>query len=94
MKKLRSEDKHRVVEFEGWTVAPSHWPNPMRSEPRPGGSTLELPLAVSDELRVLAGQPDPRDPSHFTIRYDLNGQPGVIDGWLDAGRVVRLTAAP
>lgn len=31
---------------------------------------------------LLAGQADPADPSHFTIPYRLDGQPGVIDGWL------------
>jgi hypothetical protein len=31
-------------------------------------------------IRFFAGQPDPNDPSHFTLRYELSGQPGIIDG--------------
>jgi hypothetical protein len=41
-------------------------------------------------LRVFAGQADPADPSHFTIPYDLDDQPGVIDGWLRDDEVVLL----
>jgi hypothetical protein len=33
-------------------------------------------------LRIFAGQPDPGDPSHFTIEYEADGKHGVIDGWL------------
>lgn len=95
LKKQRPEDEHRVAEFEGFTVEPARWPNPRRHEPRTGGPPLELALAASDRLRVLAGQPDPRDPSGFTIHYSLNGQPGRIDGRLSSGRVVSLVdAAP
>ncbi|MDQ3441781.1 MAG: hypothetical protein M3478_15675 [Planctomycetota bacterium] len=33
-------------------------------------------------VRIFAGEVDPDDASHFTIRYDVGGTPGVIDGWL------------
>lgn len=33
-------------------------------------------------LTFTAGQPDPVDPSHFTIGYQIDDGPGVIDGWL------------
>lgn len=33
-----------------------------------------------DVIRFFAGQPDPNDPSHFTIRYVMNGNEGIIDG--------------
>lgn len=36
-------------------------------------------------LRVYAGQPDPSDETHFTFRYELDGQPGTIDGYLRDG---------
>lgn len=95
LKKQRPEDEHRVAEFEGFTVEPARWPNPQRHEPRPGGPPLELPLTASDRLRVLAGQPDPRDRSGFTIYYEINGHPGRIGGRLSSGRVVSLVdAAP
>jgi hypothetical protein len=31
---------------------------------------------------VYAGQPDPDDPAHFTIRYQMWGQEDVLDGRL------------
>lgn len=39
-------------------------------------------------IRLFAGQPDPDDPTHFTIGYEYDGQPGTIDGHLEdaAGR--------
>ena len=33
--------------------------------------------------RVYAGQVDPNDPSHFTIRYQIWGQEDIVDGRLD-----------
>jgi hypothetical protein len=50
------------------------------------------PLRVppSEVLRILDGHPDPRDPSHFTIDYTLDGRAGVIDGWLQNDDRVRL----
>jgi hypothetical protein len=35
-----------------------------------------------NHLRVFGGHADPDDRSHFTIPYELDGTPGVIDGWL------------
>jgi hypothetical protein len=53
--------------------------------PRTGkAEILQRPL-----LRVFAGQPDPNDPAHFTVPYQLNGRPGVIDGFVRTnGRVM------
>jgi hypothetical protein len=48
-------------------------------------------------LRFYAGQPDPADPARFTIRYDLSGGSGEIEGRLkDDGATVslRITSGP
>lgn len=45
------------------------------------GPGWELP---GRNLRFYAGQIDPNDPSHFTIRYRMDGQEGVVDGRLNA----------
>ena len=42
-------------------------------------------------VRVYAGQPDARDPSHFTIRYQMWGQEDVLDGKLDDQDQITLT---
>ena len=34
-------------------------------------------------VRMYGGQPDPADPSHFTVRYQMWGKEDVIDGRLD-----------
>jgi hypothetical protein len=41
-------------------------------------------------LRVYAGQPDPADASHLTIRYQIDTQSGIIDGWLENDHTVKL----
>jgi hypothetical protein len=53
-------------------------------------STPMLSLSPQEGVvRILAGQLDPADPSHFTISYTVNDKPGVYDGWLkDDDRVV------
>jgi hypothetical protein len=41
-------------------------------------------------MRIYAGQIDPNDPSHFTIRYEMWGQTDVLDGYLDDNDRVTL----
>ena len=41
-------------------------------------------------LRWYAGQCDPSDDSHFTINFQLDGKPGVLDGWLRNDDTIRL----
>jgi hypothetical protein len=46
----------------------------------------------AQKLRIYAGQIDPADPSHFTIRYEQWGQTDVVDGRLDpTGKGLELT---
>ena len=49
-----------------------------------GGLSLDATPAIDygNVLRFFAGQPDPDDASHFTIRYQADGREGVIDGWM------------
>lgn len=39
---------------------------------------------LSDDglFRIYAGERDPLDPTHLTIRYEVGGGAGVLDGWL------------
>ena len=43
---------------------------------------ISILLSPFQRLRLYAGQPDPDDASHFTIGYDVDGELGVIEGWL------------
>jgi hypothetical protein len=40
---------------------------------------------------MFSGQPDPNDPSHFTIRYQMWGKEDVLDGRLGDDDQVTLT---
>jgi len=42
-------------------------------------------------LRMYAGQIDPNDASHFTIRYEIWGQTDILDGRLDDQDNIMLT---
>jgi hypothetical protein len=46
-----------------------------------GGLSLRY-MPLENRLRIFAGQIDPSDSSHFTVPYELNGKPGVIEGRL------------
>jgi hypothetical protein len=41
-------------------------------------------------MRFFMGQPDPGDSSRFTLRYELNGQTGIIDGQLHDDQSITL----
>jgi hypothetical protein len=51
-----------------------------------------VPFNYGNLVRVYAGQPDPADPAHFTIAYELDGKKGVIDGYV--GNDDRVTLRP
>lgn len=62
-------------------IVPATWRRDTEVK-REGQPYLSMGLYGADRVRVFAGQPDPDNPSHFTIGYTLNGVPGTIDGWL------------
>lgn len=70
------------LDFVCWCLRPA---NPGRTIGRNrNGYTFAMASDSADKpLRLYAGQPDPIDPSRFTIRYDLDGQQGTIEGWVD-----------
>ncbi len=47
--------------------------------------------STTANLRIFAGQSDPADPSHFTIRYQIWGLEDVIDGRLTGAETIVLT---
>jgi WD40 repeat protein len=65
---------------------------------RPNGvRSLGISYVIFDNPRgwpitFFAGQPDSRDPSHFTIDYACHGDSGTIDGWLLDDDRVRFRA--
>jgi hypothetical protein len=51
-------------------------------------STLKLQDGAP--LQINAGQPDPADPSHFTLQYHYANRRGIIDGWLNEDDTILL----
>jgi hypothetical protein len=64
--------------------------SPLPEPAGPGVAAAPTPVQPPEVMRFLASRPDPKDPSHFTIDYVLDGQPGVIDGWLQDDNRVRI----
>ena len=55
-----------------------------------GQSDLIIRRWQDEPITFMIGQPDPADPSHFTIGYSMSGQSGTIDGWLTSAKTVRM----
>lgn len=80
---------YTIVDLTAWSGKPQpvvtsmsqHRPDPAI---RGGGGWLFPPTwqRLQNPIRLFAGQPDPDDPTHFTIRYEYNGQPGTVDGYV------------
>jgi hypothetical protein len=66
-----------------FTVTPGTWSQPPIYTPRGWDFDIESGWPRKPPLvRIFAGQPDPNDPAHFTIRYRIWGQEDVLDGRL------------
>ena len=46
------------------------------------GTVYKEPFFLISAERVYAAQPDPSDPSHFTITYEHHGERKTVDAWL------------
>jgi len=63
----------------------------MRMTARIGGIDRPPPDAETHSpLRVYAGQVDPADPTHFSVRFQRGQESGVIDGYLKDDESVSL----
>jgi hypothetical protein len=94
------------IDEEFWLYPRVVVPAGLTTDPRPAKTHAEyatlpadrqrlLALALvkdsrKDAVRVFAGQPDPDDPTHFTIRLEVNGVPETVDGWLQDDETVLL----
>ena len=72
----------QFLTLSGKTVIPS-------SGMRVNGGEIRLPTTFGP-IQLFAGQPDPADESHFTMKYCLGSQTGIIDGWLLPSECVKL----
>ena len=63
-----------------WSTGLIHVPNSMRKFVR----GVSQPFYTGKHVRIYAGEPDPNDGCHFTVRYEIDGVEGVMDGYGDA----------
>ena len=83
---LNPRDPHDYppnVELDSYAYSVASWGQTQNSgSPR----FLYFPKTITSaphRLKIFAGQVDPNDNSHFTISYELDGEPGIIDGNLE-----------
>jgi hypothetical protein len=79
----------QALNCDTFTVTPGTWSQPPVLIPKGWRYDVETWWPRKPPLvRIFAGQPDPNDPAHFTIRYQIWSQEDVLDGrLLDDDRV-------
>lgn len=82
----------QALNCETFTVTPGTWNQPPIYTPLGWAYDVETGWPRKPPLvRIFAGQTDPNDPAHFTIRYRMWGQEDVVDGRLLDNDRVTLT---
>jgi hypothetical protein len=81
----------RDVQIRGTVLRPGSWTEEVsdRTHRWPRPRPLALTVRMGETLTVFAGQPDPADASHFTMRYRTTSGTGTVDGWLMRDDTVR-----
>jgi hypothetical protein len=90
----RGESRLVVVEGESQAEATVFRPGTLFSAPQEvATASLAFTAALRPRISSYAGQCDPTDPSHFTIRIKKAGTTGVIEGWLKDDDTVAFRAS-
>jgi len=79
---MRMGPGRRVLWFRYTIVAPGSW---TRDPTIRGGFAWGFPpqwQQFPKAIQLYPGQPDPGDPTHFTVGYEYDGRPGTIDAYL------------
>jgi hypothetical protein len=79
----------RILEINALVWRPATWSLESRLE-LTGLTTLAIGDIDHRHIRIHGGQVDPADASHLTLPYEVDGQQGTIDGYLDNTDHVRL----
>lgn len=86
---------HRIsdgIEVHATLLDPGGLSGDVQWAPKRGYGLARSGLVNRHRLRFYAGQPDPADAAAFSIRYEMGGEEGFLDGRLDDdGNGVRLT---
>jgi hypothetical protein len=72
------------LRWEAVVMVPASWSKSFGGTEELAGLASNLwNIAVAKRVRLFNGQPDPADPSRFTIVYEVDAQRGTIEGRLD-----------
>ncbi|HTW95551.1 MAG TPA: hypothetical protein VMD30_12190 [Tepidisphaeraceae bacterium] len=83
-----------LVDYDTYILVPAAWTRPAIDRTRwypPNDIPLGGGMKRDPFVRIYAGQCDPNDPAHFTIRYQMWGQEDTLDGRLLDSDQVTLT---
>ena len=58
------------------------------------GDTYDVFHPRDAKFKYFAGQPDPKDPTHFAIDCQIDGKPMKIDGWLRDDDKIDISTRP
>jgi len=79
-------------DYAAFVSPPATWTTPfVPTQLSPPYDVISGLPRVPPLVRMYAGQPDPADPAHFTIRYQMWGQEDTLDGQLKDDDQVTLT---
>jgi hypothetical protein len=77
---IRNGVSLKVVQSGGRDMIPIKWIDGTVRSARPSEYNVHF----------FAGQPDPKDPAHFTVEYEISGVKNVIDAWLTDDDFLRV----
>jgi hypothetical protein len=82
-----ANDYAKAPSLRAATYIPAAWSDavnsPRSDDQRDTHGYFSFHMSRAERLRIFAGQPDPHDPSRFTIDYELNGERGQVEGFFN-----------
>ena len=92
-RKLQPEEQLFQISWYARSMGLASWKRSFHQSMEQEGSindTTGFDIGVAKQFRLFNGQPDPADPSRFTIAYEVDGQRGTIEGRLDSEDKIKL----
>ena len=82
----------RGYDIQSHVLTPATFRRPTATEV-PYADDLDILDSVGpkNDIRIFAGQIDPADASHFTIRFESRAKTNIADGYLQADGTLRIT---
>lgn len=93
----KNQSPYFIIDYdvEAHVLTPATIKQPRATEVL-NGSELDVLDSVGpkNDIRIFAGQIDPADPSHFTVRFESRGKTKMADGYLQPDSTLRMAVRP